>query len=79
VGTVPITSLIREGKTFQIRSMMQMGRAKGMVLLDDCLLQLFRSRKISFQTGLAYAEDKEEFERQARAGVKEKQAPAAGR
>jgi twitching motility protein PilT len=79
VGTVPITSLIREGKTFQIRSMMQMGRAKGMVLLDDCLLQLFRSKKISFQTGLAYAKDKEEFERQARAGVKEKQAPAAGR
>jgi twitching motility protein PilT len=35
-----VSNLIREEKTFQIRSMMQTGRSEGMTLLDD---SLFRS------------------------------------
>jgi len=80
VGTVPIANLIREGKTFQIRSMMQMGRSKGMLLMDDTLVQLVRSKKITYQVGLAAAEEKAEFEKQVRAGAKPQaaQSRAAG-
>jgi twitching motility protein PilT len=40
--TTGVSNLIREGKTFQIPSVMQTGRAAGMVTLNDALLELVR-------------------------------------
>ena len=37
-----IASLIREQKTHQIPSAMQVGRGKGMMMLNDSLIQLVR-------------------------------------
>jgi twitching motility protein PilT len=42
VITPAVSNLIREDKTFQLPSVMQMGRAHGMQLLDDSLEQLVR-------------------------------------
>src|SRR5205814_7271644 len=46
-----ISNLIREGKTFQINSMMQVGRAQGMVTLNDALSELVKKRSEERRVG----------------------------
>ena len=45
IPTQAVSNLIREAKTFQIPSMMQVGKAVGMVMLNDSLMDLV-TRKI---------------------------------
>lgn len=54
VSTPAIVNLIREGKTYQIPSMMQSGRAQGMHTMDQHLADLVNSGQITRET----AEDK---------------------
>ena len=53
-----ISNLIREGKTFQIGSMMQVGRAQGMVTLNDALADLVRKGLVTPEEALLRAVDK---------------------
>ena len=53
-----ISNLIREGKTFQINSMMQVGKASGMVTLNDALADLVRRNLISADEALVRSVDK---------------------
>jgi twitching motility protein PilT len=53
-----ISNLIREGKTFQINSMMQVGRAQGMVTLNDALADLVKRGLITPDEALLRAVDK---------------------
>jgi twitching motility protein PilT len=53
-----ISNLIREGKTFQINSMMQVGRAQGMVTLNDALAELVKKGQITADEALVRAVDK---------------------
>ena len=53
-----ISNLIREGKTFQINSMMQVGRASGMVTLNDALAELVRKNAITPEEALVRSVDK---------------------
>jgi twitching motility protein PilT len=57
-----ISNLIREGKTFQIPAMMQVGKASGMTTLNDALLALVRANEITAEEGLIRAIDKPAFE-----------------
>jgi twitching motility protein PilT len=57
-----ISNLIREGKTFQIPSIMQVNKAAGMVTLNDSLIELVRSGKVAPEEALAKAIDKSGFE-----------------
>ena len=59
-----ISNLIREGKTFQIPSMMQVGRASGMVLLNDALLELVKGNAITRDEAMARSVDKAGMEAQ---------------
>jgi twitching motility protein PilT len=56
-----VSNLIREEKTFQIRSVMQTGRSEGMVLLDDSLNDLVKAGTISKAAARAVAEDPRRF------------------
>ncbi|WP_283675020.1 type IV pilus twitching motility protein PilT [Butyricicoccus sp. Marseille-Q5471] len=49
---------IREGKTFQIPSVMQTNRKAGMRTMDDALLDLFQAGEISREEALAFAQDR---------------------
>jgi twitching motility protein PilT len=60
--TSAVSNLIREAKTFQIPSMMQVGRAMGMVSLNDALLELVTSKTVEPQEAYAKAVDKTGFE-----------------
>jgi twitching motility protein PilT len=57
-----ISNLIREGKTFQIPSMMQVGRAQGMVALNDALMDLVTKKQVEPQEAYLKAVDKAGFE-----------------
>jgi twitching motility protein PilT len=56
-----ISNLIREEKTFQIRSMMQTGRAEGTVTLDDALSELVKTGQIAREVARRAAEDPKRF------------------
>jgi len=58
IVTSAISNLIREGKTFQIQSMMQVGKAIGMVTLNDALMDLVTKKLITAEEGYAKAIDK---------------------
>jgi twitching motility protein PilT len=57
-----VSNLIREGKTFQIPSMMQIGRASGMVALNDALMELVTKKFVAPEEAYAKAVDKAGFE-----------------
>ena len=56
-----ISNLIREEKTFQIRSMMQTGRSEGMILLDESIAELVKAGQISKEVARRFAEDPKRF------------------
>jgi twitching motility protein PilT len=57
-----IANLIREAKTFQIPSMMQVGRAHGMVALNDALMDLVSQKVVEPEEAYLKAVDKPAFE-----------------
>lgn len=54
-----LANLIREGKTQQMYSFLLSGAKDGSVTMDNCLLELLRSRRISSDTALAACFDRE--------------------
>ncbi|WP_005032371.1 type IV pilus twitching motility protein PilT [Holophaga foetida] len=59
--TPAIASLIRDGKTFQIVSAMQTGRAYGQKLMNDALVDLIHSNTIDTAEAYMKCPDKESF------------------
>jgi twitching motility protein PilT len=57
VNNKAVGNLIRENKTFQLFSIMQMGAGQGMALLDDSLNKLLASGEISREEALRNADD----------------------
>jgi twitching motility protein PilT len=57
-----ISNLIREGKTFQLPSMMQVGKAHGMVMLNDALFDLVKAKAITREEALLKSVDKANLE-----------------
>jgi twitching motility protein PilT len=56
-----ISALIRDGKTFQIASAMQVGRAKGMTMLNDTLLALVTAGQVDPNEAYLKAVDKDDL------------------
>jgi twitching motility protein PilT len=64
IVTPAVTNLIREGKTFQIPSMMQVGKSVGMVSLNDALADLVTHKLVAPEEAHLKAVDKAGFEAQ---------------
>lgn len=62
-ANLAVRNLIREGKTHQLPSIMQTGRRQGMVTMDEAIVQLARDRRITPQTALTFAQDRDSMER----------------
>jgi twitching motility protein PilT len=62
IVTQAVSNLIREGKTFQIPSMMQVGKAVGMVPLNDALMDMVTKKLVAPDEAYAKAVDKAGFE-----------------
>jgi len=64
IVTSAVSNLIRESKTFQIQSMMQVGKAVGMVTLNDALLELVTKKVVAPEEVYTKAIDKAGMEAQ---------------
>jgi twitching motility protein PilT len=62
IGTLSVTNLIRDEKTFQLQSAMQLGRSQGMQTFDEALRDLVRAGKITGEIAYLHASNREEFE-----------------
>jgi twitching motility protein PilT len=62
IGTLPLANLIRDGKTFQIPSMMQTAKNVGMQLMDESILALLQAEKIDARMAQSYANDPKRFQ-----------------
>jgi twitching motility protein PilT len=59
LGVPAISNLVREGKTFQIPTIMQTGKRLGMRTMTDSLAELVRSGQVEAQEALSKAVDKD--------------------
>lgn len=66
VVTAAVASQIREGRAHQIGTAIQTGRADGMVSMDQSLMQLVRSGRVTLDAALAFAPDQEALRRALR-------------
>jgi twitching motility protein PilT len=62
IVTSAVSNLIREGKTFQIPSIMQVGKSVGMVGLNDALMDLVAKKVVAPEEAYAKSVDKTGFE-----------------
>lgn len=61
VVNAAVSNLIREGKTFQIASIMQVGKKTGMMLLNDMLIDLIKKKTVEADEAYHKAVDKVSF------------------
>ncbi|MCM2270010.1 MAG: type IV pilus twitching motility protein PilT [Thermoanaerobaculia bacterium] len=82
IATPAISNLIREGKTFQIASAMQIGRAAGMTQMNDALYDLVDRKLVEPREAYLKAVDKEGLLQKLKSGnhdlgfLQETKAPA---
>jgi twitching motility protein PilT len=62
IVTGAISNLIREGKTFQIPSMMQVGKAAGMNTLNEALMELVTKKLVEPEEAMSKSMDRPGFE-----------------
>ena len=62
IVTSAVSNLIREAKTFQIPSIMQVGKSVGMVALNDALMDLVAKKMVAPEEAYAKSVDKTGFE-----------------
>ena len=55
--TPAVGNLIREGKTYQLASVLQTGRKQGMITMDDSIRNLLRKGIVTLETARFHAED----------------------
>jgi twitching motility protein PilT len=61
VANKAVGNLIRDNKTFQLRSVIQTGGSKGMCLLDASLLELVKNKVITREEALRHCEEPQRF------------------
>jgi len=58
IGNLSIANLIRDNKTYQIQSTMQMGKNLGMCLMDESIVELLEAEQITLQAAVANVNNK---------------------
>ena len=62
-GSYAVAAQIREGKTHQLATQIQLGKDDGMIPLERSLVDLVRAGRITRETALAAARSPEELQR----------------
>ncbi len=68
IATPAVRALIREGKSYQLVSVIQTNASLGMITMDACLADMYKKKIITFELGEARSVDPKEFTRLARLG-----------
>jgi twitching motility protein PilT len=61
ISNIAVGNLIREGKTFQIPTVIQTGKKEGMISLDQSLMNLMLAKKITAEEAFKNAFNKDIF------------------
>ena len=61
LGSTQLSNLIKDGKTFQIPNIMQMGKAQGLRTMDDTLMELFKAGAITAEVAARNAMNPKSF------------------
>lgn len=61
-SSIPLYSLVRDGRTFQIPALMQQGKARGVVRLEESLASLVRAQKVTLEAAKQHAESTKDLE-----------------
>jgi twitching motility protein PilT len=61
VNTPAVANCIREGKTFMLPGIMQIGKALGMITMDDSLKDLYAAGLVTAEDALFRAIDQEQM------------------
>ena len=61
-GTMSVANMIRDEKTYQLQSAMQLGKTQGMQTFDDALRELVRNGTISAESAFLHAANQDDFE-----------------
>lgn len=61
--TGAVRSMIRDSKTYQIPGVIAAGAGEGMVSMDQSIFDLYRAGRITAQTALEYADNREQMQR----------------
>ena len=61
IPTMP-SNLIREGKAYQLMSVMQTNRKQGMMIMDEAIMQLYYSGVIDREMAIQFATDPDGME-----------------
>jgi twitching motility protein PilT len=69
VATPAVRNLIREGKIYQIYSLMQTGAKFGMITMDQHLAQMVRTHKVTMEAALERCASEEDLRRLTQAGA----------
>lgn len=56
IGTLPVASMIRDNKVFQIPNLMQTGKNIGMRIMEESILEKLKAEEISDEGAMLYAE-----------------------
>ena len=67
-GVLALANMIRDDKLYQLPSLLQRGKAFGMIRLDDTLVELVRTGRIAADTAIAASENKKEIAATLRGG-----------
>ena len=59
--TPPVARLLRDLRIDELQDLMRSSRHPGLVTFNEALLELFKEQKISYEVGLAYASNADEF------------------
>ena len=81
IGTLPVASMIRDGKVFQIPNLMLTGKKIGMRIMEESILELLKAEEIAPEQALLYAEKNGPvsiYAQQKMAGQEQQDSPAPG-
>ncbi len=67
IGSIGVANIIREGKTFQLATMMQTGKASGMKMMNDSLTDLVEKGLVNADEALSKAIDLENLKNRLKA------------
>ncbi|MCF7790725.1 MAG: Flp pilus assembly complex ATPase component TadA [Victivallales bacterium] len=63
VNTVPVSNNIFEGKLYLLKPAMEVGKKNGMVIMDDCIYELYREGTIAAEVALKNLYNRKQYEK----------------
>ena len=64
MATGAVRNIIRESQLHQLENILQMGKKEGMMLMDNCIHDLYVKCRVSYDTAVSYARNPEKIQKQ---------------